>query len=76
MADVDPPLRIDMLDWIKKHPTNVPNADGEGQKDFGLAIAGSKPGLIQKQVYEVVLTADDTGEAERIAREKAASARK
>lgn len=68
--------KVDIQDWIKKHPTIVPNADGDGQKDDGLAIAGAKPGVTQKQVYEVVLTAEDVGETERLARERAASARK
>ncbi|KAG8901678.1 hypothetical protein FRB99_005172 [Tulasnella sp. 403] len=68
--------KVDILDWIKKHPTVAPTPEGDAPKDDGLAIAGAKPGVTQKQVYEVVLTADDTGEMERIAREKEISKRR
>jgi transcription initiation factor TFIIE subunit alpha len=69
--------KIDVLDWIKRHPTITTTVDGEPVQDDGLAIAGSKPGVTQKQVYEVVLTADDKEERERRrARELEASKRK
>ncbi|KAG8992049.1 hypothetical protein FRB94_013410 [Tulasnella sp. JGI-2019a] len=68
--------KVDIVDWIKKHPTITTPANGEPKQEDGLAVAGVKS-ITQKQVYEVVLTADDTEErAAKKAREQAASARK
>ncbi|KAG8889855.1 hypothetical protein FRB98_002208 [Tulasnella sp. 332] len=68
--------KVDIVDWIKKHPTITTPANGETKQEEGLAVAGVKS-ITQKQVYEVVLTADDTEErAAKKAREKEASKRK
>jgi len=69
--------KVDIQDWIRRHPIITGTADGEVKQEDGLAIAGAKPGVTQKQEYQVVLTVDDAEEkAAKAAREREASKRK
>ncbi|KAG8933682.1 hypothetical protein FRC03_011323 [Tulasnella sp. 419] len=68
--------KLDINEWIKRHPPVVPQPDGDSTVDDGLAIAGSHSGAAPQQKYEVIFTDDDTTEMERIQREKEAAAKK
>ncbi|KAG8993055.1 hypothetical protein FRB90_000803 [Tulasnella sp. 427] len=51
---------LDVLDWIKKNPVAIPNAENTLPQHDGLAIAGSTPGVTQVVETKVVFADDDT----------------